>query len=183
MTGGFLVRVWWLMPILAVGARGQQTVITVGIESAQLAPFKTLAKAQEIASRLYASIGIKLKWSNASTAAISMCLDQGVPESVHPGALGYAAPYGKSGTRIHVIVDRLTKAGSERLQGALLGHVMAHELGHVLEGFSRHAEMGVMKAHWDEAEYDRMLTGTLEFTAEDADWIRAGVARLERGRR
>jgi len=129
------------------------------VENAQFAPIKALARARETASRLYGSIGINLKWSNPSKASIRVCLDKDTLSSFHPGALGYAAPYGKSGTRIHILIDRITDTGSKWLEGALLGHAMAHELGHVLEGFSGHSETGVMKAHWNRADYDRMLEG------------------------
>jgi hypothetical protein len=84
-----------------------------------------------------------------------MQFDTGVAAGVHPGAMGYAMPYGKAGTRIHILLDRVLGAGSQRLAGVLLGHVMAHELGHVLEGISRHSDSGLMKAHWDDHDFDQ----------------------------
>jgi hypothetical protein len=91
--------------------------------------------------------------------------------------MGYAMPYGKAGTRIHILLDRVRGAGSQKLAGVLLGHVMAHELGHMLEGISRHSDSGVMKAHWDDDDFDQMVVRPLSFSSEDSDLIQIGVAR------
>ena len=87
-------------------------------------------------------------------------------------------PYGKTGTSIHILVDRVLSAGSEKLAAVLLGHVMAHELGHVLEGISRHSDSGLMKAHWDDHDFDTMLAGPISFSDADIDLIQIGVAGL-----
>lgn len=46
----------------------------------------------------------------------------------------------------------------------LLGHVLAHELGHVLQGVARHSEEGVLKERWSAAEIQVMPTRQLRFT-------------------
>jgi hypothetical protein len=120
---------------------------------------------------------VKLHWRSSAAAQIWMTFDTGLPAQIHPGALGYAAPFGTKGTCIHVLLDRVRHTGSERLDGILLGHVMAHELGHVLEGIDRHSNSGVMKAHWDNQELDEMLIRPLSFSMEDVEWIHKGLAR------
>jgi predicted Zn-dependent protease len=56
--------------------------------------------------------------------------------------------------------------------GFLLGHILAHEMGHALQGISRHAETGVMKASWSLHETSRMWSHErLHFTSDDADLI------------
>ena len=107
-------------------------------------------------------------------------MENAVAAGVHPGAMGYAMPYGKTGTSIHILLDRVLCAGSQKLAGVLLGHVMAHELGHVLEGISRHSDSGVMKAHWDNQDFDEMLSRPLSFSSADIDLIQMGVAGLAR---
>ena len=173
-----LAGIGCLALVVAAQARAQEREVAVGLENAQLVPFALLAQAQATASRIYAGAGVKLKWRSNGKAEISMQFDTGVAAEVHPGAMGYAMPYGKAGTRIHILLDRVQKAGSQRLAGALLGHVMAHELGHVLEGFSRHADSGVMKARWDDHDFDQMPVRPLSFTAADVEWIEKGAARL-----
>jgi len=104
-----------------------------------------------------------------------MEFDTGVP--VYPGALGYATPYAKTGTRIHILFDRVHNTAPPQLEGRLLGHVMAHELGHVLEGIDRHSAAGLMKAHWDAHDFGQMSFLPLAFSAFDVDLIQTGVAR------
>ena len=64
-------------------------------------------------------------------------------------------------------------ASSQSLRPALLGHVMVHEITHVLEGVARHSSAGVMKAHWDLADYHAMTGRPLPFAAEDIRLVRA----------
>ena len=172
-----LVRMGWLTVAMAAGASGQQQQITVGLENALIVPFAVLAQAQATASRIYAAIGVNLTWRSNGKGEISMQFDTGVAATDHPGAMAYAAPYAQGGTRIHVLIDRLQDPRSPRLSGLYLGHVMAHELGHVLEGISRHSDSGVMKARWDATDFEQMAFRPLSFSDADVELIRSGVAR------
>jgi hypothetical protein len=87
-------------------------------------------------------------------------------------------PYAQAGTRIHVLVDRLHVSVLRPGGGALLGHVLAHELAHVLEGFAYHSEAGVMKSQWDNGDLQEMSRRPLAFSAEDAAAIRSGVSKI-----
>lgn len=42
----------------------------------------------------------------------------------------------------------------------LLGHVLAHEIGHILQGVERHSSAGVMKEKWDYRDYVENATPT-----------------------
>ncbi len=69
--------------------------------------------------------------------------------------LAYALPYAESGTTIHVFYRRIVESHRE-LGAEILGHVIAHEIGHVLEGIARHSPEGLMKAHWGLHDYMTM---------------------------
>ena len=58
---------------------------------------------------------------------------------------------------------------------ALLGHVLAHEITHVLQGINRHSDGGVMKAEWDAADFEQMRSRTLPFTETDVILIERGL--------
>jgi hypothetical protein len=58
---------------------------------------------------------------------------------------------------------------------ALLAHVMAHEITHLLEGFAGHSETGVMKARWDAGDLRRMAVKPLLFDVEDVYLIQDGL--------
>jgi hypothetical protein len=80
--------------------------------------------------------------------------------------LGYSLPDAQSGAQATVFYDRIEALG--RLAGisvaTLLGHAMAHEIGHVLLGTTEHSSDGIMKARWGKADYQRAAMGFLEFT-------------------
>ena len=57
----------------------------------------------------------------------------------------------------------------------LLGHVMAHEIAHILQGVARHSERGIMKERWESSDYKQMLKGSLRFTEHDAILIKLGL--------
>jgi len=54
-----------------------------------------------------------------------------------------------------------------------LGHVMAHEIVHILEGVARHSSEGVMKARWSDHDCAELTSKPLPFAAEDLELIRA----------
>jgi hypothetical protein len=60
--------------------------------------------------------------------------------------------------------------------GQILGHVIAHELGH-LQGLDSHSATGVMRADWDSADLQDAIQGCFQFTREQAEVIRAEVSR------
>jgi hypothetical protein len=54
----------------------------------------------------------------------------------------------------------------------LLGHVLAHEVGHLLLGPGRHAKAGLMRCPWGKRELKKAARGQLWFRAEEARRIR-----------
>jgi hypothetical protein len=170
-----MARIGWLT-LAAAGAQGQ--AIVVGLEKMEVTPIPVLMQAEVTAERIYAGVGVELKWRSRGNAEIRVQFDTAEAPCDHARALGYAMPYAKEGTFIHVFFNRVSNAGSERQDGVLLGHVMAHELGHVLEGVRRHSDAGVMKAHWNYDDVAGMVFRPLSFSPLDAELVRAGVVRI-----
>ena len=54
----------------------------------------------------------------------------------------------------------------------LLGHVMAHEMGHLLLPYGAHAVAGLMRPEWDRAQVRAAAEGLLTFTPDQAALIR-----------
>ena len=60
----------------------------------------------------------------------------------------------------------------------ILGHIMAHEMGHLLLGAERHSRSGIMRANWTRKDAQLASRGELLFTRAQSKRIRAQV--LER---
>jgi hypothetical protein len=70
--------------------------------------------------------------------------------------------------------QRLEEAGVSPLLG-ILGHAIAHEIGHLLLPGNGHSVSGIMRARWDQKEWMLLRQGNLNFTPEQARLLRAGL--------
>jgi hypothetical protein len=59
--------------------------------------------------------------------------------------------------------------------GQLLGHGIAHEIGHLLLGTNSHSPSGLMSAHWNARELKLAARGQLTFSIDQAAAIRGDV--------
>ena len=59
----------------------------------------------------------------------------------------------------------------------ILGHAIAHEVGHLLLNLQVHSERGIMRGEWGPAEMWDAAYGMLLFTPEQAELLRADVRR------
>jgi hypothetical protein len=69
--------------------------------------------------------------------------------------------------------------GNTAMHAAILGHLMAHELGHLLLGAGRHGATGLMHVPWHKKALESVAQGTLVFTPWEGERMRQQVlARL-----
>ncbi|MBN8730299.1 MAG: hypothetical protein J0L64_07155 [Acidobacteria bacterium] len=170
------MRGLWIGSILAVSliAASALHTVSVCVEGAQV-NFRTLQKALWIARDLYREIAVQIQ---------RQCPADPRQGDVHIGfpkanqgrqgkfAVAYAMPY--EGRTIRIFADRINRY-QEPLRGDLLGHIIAHEVGHLLQGIDRHSEQGLMKATWDEDDHHLIRVRKLKFTSVDADLIHRGL--------
>ncbi len=138
-----------------------------------------LAWTQITAARIFGHIGLRLRWTCGEQAVVTMIRGSRTGDPDH--ALGFALPFSHGGVRATILYDRaglLTAGLSSASSGVLLGHVVAHELGHVLLGVDSHAGSGLMRARWTLADLENMRMGPLAFTPEDAQSIRQNLSSL-----
>lgn len=132
--------------------------------------------ARAIASEIFASIGVTVVWKDPRKCpggAIFVGVSQKTPATLRPGALAYALPY--EGVHIEVFYDRISQSCPRDEAQVVLGYVLVHEITHILEGIDRHSEGGLMKAHWEKADFFAMRRNSLRFAAEDIRLIYLGL--------
>jgi hypothetical protein len=141
----------------------------------------TVNLAKAIASSMFRRIGVKLMWMDLRSCppdGIHITLTDHTPGTLQPGALAYALPY--EGTHIRVFRDRIDAANQPALVPHLLAHVLVHEIIHILQGITRHSDGGVMKAHWDYADFAQMRRSELPIAQEDIDLVHIGIEERAR---
>jgi hypothetical protein len=152
------------------------------IERGELAPAVYREAIRQV-SQIFLPSGVRLTWVETAPEAgsgrvvIHVRISDRTPPSVRPGALAYASPFMQEGA-IVVMHDRIQAlaARTPRLLTPLLAHVLAHEIGHVLQRTNYHAPSGVMKGHWSSEDCYWMALKPLSFTPVDIAMIRDGLA-------
>ena len=60
-------------------------------------------------------------------------------------------------------------------QGVVLGHIVAHELGHLLLGAGSHSGNGIMHVPWLPKELESVAQGSMMFTAGESEKMRVNI--------
>jgi hypothetical protein len=77
--------------------------------------------------------------------------------------------------------DRVLAAVGSTVTPYLLGHVLAHEIVHMLQGVEQHSASGLMKARWDNGDYLDMQHTHLKLTQDDLNLIDCGLSQRASG--
>jgi hypothetical protein len=158
-------------------------------------PAQWLSWAKESMSRIYEEIGVEIAWqdarSEARTGLIVLILPESrsIKESIPQSVMGYSSGTADERRRVaYVLYGRMDQFRLEQVpaiqRANLLGHLMAHEVGHLLLPVQSHSPSGIMRARWSRADLELAQQGRLRFTADQAESIRSKVSRLaedERG--
>lgn len=124
-----------------------------------------------------AAPGQRLKADDRNYLAVKIM--RGEPVSAFPGALGFALPFAHAGAHAIVFYDRIENASRPDTISVtrLLGHAIAHEVGHALLETSEHSPGGLMKSCWGKADFRRADVGLLEFTPAEKPILREHARR------
>ncbi len=158
--------------------------LTINIFNDAAVPDSSLETAKREASRIFAAAHVEIRWidcnTNASIPPNSSCRDPHATKHLNvrivPGGkktkqdIFGIAFLGADGIGAYsdVFYDSVEKLRRDRPStiGRLLGHVMAHEIGHLLIGSHAHSPWGLMCAKWHAQELRSVEMGSLFFTAE-----------------
>jgi len=165
--------------------------LTVSVFNDARVPTGVLSVAQDRAVFIMRRAGIRLEWldcgspgkrpPNSGCAAISFPQHLSV-RLIRQTSLASEDNFGQSfqdadGAGSYAIVYFRTLESSQAATmvtpGELLGHVVAHELGHLLLGLNSHSPGGLMLGSWRAPELRQAAHGNLLFTNEQAERIRS----------
>jgi hypothetical protein len=164
---------------------GARRTLTVYIIDDRAHHTQSVYPAQHIATELFAPSGLRLKWRRGQPRTAPAPQDlvfiidlaDRTPEAYREDALAFS--YLNDGIHITVFYDRVEKTAKQTVTNVLLGHVLAHELTHLLQGIERHSDSGVMRAKWTVEDQFAMAHRALLFTREDLRLLELGIARRQ----
>ena len=162
-------------------------------------PAATLERAERDAARIYSRMDIEISWLGCPVTAEQAAQFTACGQSASPtrltlrllsNVMADRLPLGSDifglallpvdsgfGITANVCAGRAREMSeaSNLPEGLLLGHLVAHEVGHLLLGSSRHSVKGLMHTPWQGKELQMMSQGTMWFTPGEAERIRAQV--------
>ena len=183
-----------LDPTAASDASATRATVILHLSDVAGVPAPVLKRAEDEVARLYAGIGVHVEWHGSDTDRTPAPANTRQPLSLRvtllpnetgdlrrdPQMILGAAVRERAGIQTAWAFYRRVEQLSARYaldDGVVLGHTVAHEIGHLLLPTGAHASTGLMKKCWSRDELSRATQGQLHFTAEEADQIRAAVAR------
>jgi len=99
--------------------------------------------------------------------------------------MGRTSPFGPGVHRIAVFEDNVkVRASAYQIdEYKVMAHVLAHEIGHLLERMDHHSDTGIMKASWTRDDYRTMAHHPLPFAKEDLEMIHCNLEEMRAHRR
>jgi len=176
----------------AVSATAAEPQLVVVTNEAQVQP-EVLAEAGQVVVRIFEHAGIEVRIQDCSAGPGSPGCDA-LPQStlflrLLPGrpakniakhALGCATTTTEGGDYAWIFMRQVDEvsalAAPLATRAQILGHAIAHEIGHLLAGRD-HRPRGLMRANWSRADYVEMSRKLMLIAAPDAARMRAGVKR------
>jgi hypothetical protein len=193
----------FLLPLLlsvmaSASPKDEEKQITVRVRNYPRVDSGVLLKAETTANKILQEAGADTVWllcfdgstwsRDAACTSLPGPLDLTVnvlsfpaSQASHPrgDAFGYATEDGEQGFGCDawIFYDPMKRFAVERelSLAQLLGHVFAHEVGHMLLGANSHSGMGLMRAQWSGRELQAADHGGLFFSASESKRIQKVV--------
>jgi hypothetical protein len=183
-------------------ANAQNSEISIHLYNLSGIPAGTLDRATREVCRIFAQQDVTINWTAGPPEAeevhttdqhgaaafrdasvrpfLVVRVSRGLASKAPNGALGVSLPHSQFGISATIFQDRIEdlchRTGWDF--ALLLGHVIAHEIGHVMLASNAHSPIGIMRARWGHDEFDLAAMGHLGFNPRQGAEIRAYASRV-----
>jgi len=181
------------------GAAEPSPKFTVFVYNYAALPAEVLKQTEAEAARIYRHEGIEVEWldcplSPGEASQFTACqipsgptrlavriLSQSMAERLRQAqeSFGFALypDDGSFATVANVFAHDAEQLADRRgiRQGVILGHLVAHEVGHLLLGAGSHSAVGIMHATWHLKELEIIRQGAMTFTPKEAERMRTNI--------
>jgi len=135
-------------------------------------PSDILDAGRDLTGRIYHGAGLEIVWGHDDESG-GQCIAlrivaQALIHTSSEAVMGAAVWRGRE--KIAYVFYPRVATGARRdglPLSAMLGYVMAHEIGHLLLPLNAHSRKGVMRGVWDAEQIRRARLGELTFTQEE----------------
>lgn len=176
---------------------GEPAEIRVRVQAYVQVSHSVLREAKEVASFVLEQAGVRLLWAECRIREEELLKDpvcllpmtardlqvRIVGEAMAKRAqkrrecMGYAMVAGEFSSIANAYYHRAEELAASNMagRGAILGGIVAHEVGHLL-GVAAHSRQGLMRAVWDDHDLKALAKGNLRFSRDEARRIAATAA-------
>lgn len=178
-------------PCLRAKGVAPPSALTIFVFNDATIPADAMASAEATAARIFRLAGVEVRWILCTPSAdpaptAAACSEAAFPSHLHIRILprsrnltsstvgvSYLSADG-TGCYSDIFVARIMNLHSSSGQdiGAILGHVMAHEIAHLLLGMTSHSSFGIMRAQWQKEELLKASKGELLFSDDESQRMR-----------
>jgi len=167
-----------------------------------------LAGSEQVTAMIFRRVGVDVTWMDCSLyvpplAKTPVCQDSMAPAEfavrivdrswpqrtvVHFEGTGLALPCARNltGCYLYIFYEPIAQwAEDEDISAsAILGHAIAHEVGHLLLGSNSHSRTGIMRERWSQVDLTAMAHNPLRFSPDQCRRIQATLrTQLSAGRK
>jgi hypothetical protein len=196
LTGSLMLGFVLTGSAVADSAVETSRVLTIQVSNQAAVDSMTLIQAEKTATGIFKKTGVESRWIEPAAGGSFplshiqlkilpsvMSLRSGLPDNFPDRAMGLAPGSGPDRQSAYVFYDRVEALATKHIADThadaaqILGHAIAHEIGHLLLNDQTHSPTGIMRGDWNLWDLQNAGYGYLLFTTRQAKVIREEAGR------
>jgi len=182
--------------VLTGSAAETSPVLTIQVSNQAGVDPMTLVQAEKTAAGIFEKTGVESRWIEPAAGGSFplshiqlkilpslMSIRLGLPDEFPDSAMGLAPGSGPDRQSVYVFYNRVEALAMRHVadthadMAQILGHAIAHEIGHLLLNIQTHSAAGIMRGDWNLWDLRNASYGYLLFIPRQAKAIREEVGR------